>query len=95
MNSLPITDLRAAFLAVLQEFLGDKAPKEITEATNPIKDLGLDSVDGVDFACVLSEKFKCRIPDDLNPMVDDDRQCGRNVGDMITLVRDLMEKEHS
>lgn len=88
-------DVRAAFMATLLEFLGARAPEAISDATDPIKDLGLDSADGVDFACVLSEKFACHIPDNLNPLVDDTRHCGRRVGDMIKLVTDLLEKESS
>jgi acyl carrier protein len=87
--------VRAVFVATLQEFLGTKAPKEIHDTADPIKDLGLDSMDGVDFACVLSEKFGCRIPDDLNPLVDDTRHCGRRVGDMIKLVTDLLEMKEA
>jgi len=95
MKPLPQKDVRVVFLATLREFLGAKAPDEISDTTDPIKDLGLDSEDGVDFACVLSEKFDCHIPDNVNPLVDDGRHCGRRVGDMIKLVTGLLEKESS
>ena len=88
-------DVRVVFMTTLREFLGTKAPNEISDATDPIKDLGLNSEDGVDFACVLSEKFSCHIPDELNPLVDDARYCGRRVGDMIKLMTSLLEKESS
>ncbi len=95
MKTLPQQNVRVVFLTTLREFLGAKAPDEISDETDPIKDLGLDSADGVDFACVLSEKFACHIPNNLNPLVDDAQHCGRRVGDMIKLVTGLLEKEFS
>lgn len=59
MNAPDRNKVRDVFLTTLREFLGENAPAEITEATDPFKDLGLDSEDGVEFACVLSEKFGC------------------------------------
>lgn len=88
-------EVRDAVCAALREFLGDKAPAVISEATDPIKDLGLDSPDGVDFACVLSERCGCMVPDDLNPFVDDTRHCGRQVGEIIELMRYLIQKTSS
>lgn len=93
MNAPNRNEVRDVLLATLREFLGDKAPDQLTEATDPFKDLGLDSEDGVDFACVLSEKFGCMVPNNINPLVDDARQCSRLVGDTIDLMCTLIEKE--
>lgn len=91
-TSLSKDQVREIVLAALRDFLGEKAPKTITDSTDPIKDLGLDSPDGVDFACVLSELLGCEVPKDLNPLVDDARHCGRRVGAMIELLFELVEK---
>ena len=88
-------EIRDAVLAALREFLGDKAPPEITEATDPIKDLGLDSPDGLDFACVLSDLCGCMVPEDVNPFVDDARHRSRKVGEIIELMRDLLARTSS
>jgi acyl carrier protein len=92
MNAPDRNNVRDVFLMTLREFLGENAPAEITEATDPFNDLGLDSEDGVDFACVLSEKFGCKVPDDVNPLVDDARHCSRRLGDAIDLMCVLIQK---
>ena len=91
--SLSRDQVRDALLAVLRDFLREKASATLSETTDPIKDLGLDSPDGVDFACVLSERFECEVPDNLNPFIDDARHCGRRVGAMIDLVLSLIQKQ--
>jgi acyl carrier protein len=93
--SLTRDQVRDALLAILRDFLGEKGSAPISESTDPIKDLGLDSPDGVDFACVLSERFECRVPDDLNPFVDDVRHCGRRVGAIIDLVLRLIQNQRA
>jgi acyl carrier protein len=95
MNAINRNEVRDVLLTTLREFLGDKAPDQITEATDPFKDLGLDSEDGVDFACVLSEKFGCTVPNNVSPLVDDARQCARRVGETIDLMCALIEKERA
>ncbi len=93
MNATARDSVRDALMATLREFLGEKNSVQLTEATDPFKDLGLDSEDGVDFACVLSEKFGCTVPNDLNPFVDDVQQRPRRVGEIVDLVCRLIEKE--
>lgn len=95
MNPLNRTEVLDVLLGTFREFLGAKAPDQLTEETDPFKDLGLDSEDGVDFACVLSEKFNCNVPNNVNPLVDDARQCGRRVGAIADLMCHLIEKERS
>jgi acyl carrier protein len=95
MNAINRNEVCDILLATLREFLGDKAPDQITEATDPFNDLGLDSEDGVDFACVLSEKFGCAVPNDVNPLVDDIRHCPRRIGETIDLMCELLQKSES
>jgi len=95
MNAPNRNEVRDVFFKTLREFLGDKAPDQITEDTDPFKDLGLDSEDGVDFACVLSEKFGCLVPNNVNPLVDDARQCARRVGETIDLMCVLIQRGDS
>lgn len=85
--------VRDVLMATLREFLGEKSSVQLTEATDPFKDLGLDSEDGVDFACVLSEKFGCTVPNELNPFVDDAHHRSRPLGEIVDLVCWLIEKE--
>lgn len=92
MNAPNRNEVRDVLLKTLREFLGENAPDVITETTDPFKDLGLDSEDGVDFACVLSDTFGCKVPDDVNPLVDDARRCARTVGETIDLMCDLIKK---
>lgn len=94
MNAPNRKEVHDLLLGTLKDFLGEKAPVQITESSDPFKDLGLDSVDGVEFACVISEKFRCHVPDDLNPFVDDSRQCGRRIGEVVDLVCSLIAKEN-
>ncbi len=91
MNPPNRNQVRDVLLATLREFLGDKVPAVVSEDTDPFKDLGLDSEDGVEFACVLSEKFGCKVPDDLNPFVDDARHCARRVSETIDLMCGLLQ----
>ncbi|MDD2762619.1 MAG: acyl carrier protein [Opitutaceae bacterium] len=93
MNTFATRDqVRDAVLALLRDFLGTEAPSAITEATDPIKDLGLDSEDGVDFACLLSERFACTVPEDVNPLVNDAKHCGRRIGEIIDFMFALLNK---
>jgi hypothetical protein len=41
---------------------------------------------------VLSERFGCKVPDDLNPLVDDAHQCARPVGQIIDLMCTLIQE---
>jgi acyl carrier protein len=66
---------------VLQADLEKKV--EITYKTNPFADLGKDSHDGVVVACLLSERLGIEIPDDANPLVDDEQQRPRLVEEIV------------
>lgn len=93
MNATTRDSVRDALMATLREFLGDRNSVQLTEATDPFRDLGLSSEDGVDFACVVSERFRCTVPNELNPFVDDAHHRPRRVGEIVDLVCGLIEKE--
>jgi acyl carrier protein len=62
----------------------------MNENTNPMLKLGLDSHDGVNLACILSEEFRCEVPNEVNPLVDDERHRPRLIGEITDLVCKLM-----
>lgn len=95
MNAQERNEVRDLYMKALREFLGDKAPPDLSEATDPFKDLGLDSPDGVDFACELSERLGVKIPNDLNPWVDDANNRGLRLGDSINFVCRVIEQVRS
>lgn len=78
----------------LKEVLDKPIVVEINDQTDPIRNLGLESEDGVEFACALSEKLDYHIPDDLNPFtVDIPRERSRKVFEIVDLICDLLTKE--
>jgi len=56
---------------------------EINAETNPHKDLGIDSADGIDMACFLSARLGLTIPNDQNPLFDDKVQKWRSVKQIV------------
>jgi acyl carrier protein len=87
------TEIEARVIEALQELLGAEFAGKINLRTNPIKDCGKDSEDGIELACLLSERFGVHIPDNLNPFVDDARHRSRTVGEIATLMSKLLERE--
>lgn len=88
-------EIRELVIQSLHEFLNEKSGTcLITETTVPITDLGLDSADGIDLACALSDKLRYHIPDDLNPLVADGSPChARTVKEIIELIQDLVHRQ--
>jgi acyl carrier protein len=83
-----------AVMAALRETLesADIEDCEIRESTRPIEDLGLESIDGVAFACSLSQRLGAAIPDYLNPFVDDEKHKERTIGQIIELAETLVRQ---
>ena len=48
-----------------------------------LRSLGKDSHDGIVFACLLSERLGIELGPELNPLVDDQRQCARRVAEVV------------
>lgn len=86
-------EIEARVIEALLELLGAEFAGRINLRTNPIKDCGKDSEDGIEFACLLSERFGVHIPDNVNPFVDDARNRARTVAEISTLVSKLLERE--
>lgn len=78
----------------LKEYLKDRKVGAVTERTNPINGLGMESMDGVAFACDLSSRLGWDIPGKHNPFVDDKRKRARDVGEMADFLIKLFEKEN-
>lgn len=83
-------DIRRILLDCIIEALGDRKVPEITDRTDPIRDLGLDSEDGVAIACALTDKFGCPIPATINPLVDDSKNRSRRFGEIVSLIQQLL-----
>jgi acyl carrier protein len=83
-------EVRDHVIHALHEILVDKEVPSIDEQTDPMWGLGLDSEDGVDLACTLSDKLNYNIPDKINPLVDDEKNRPRRVGEIVDLVYDLL-----
>lgn len=72
-----------AVIESLRRFIGDE-DREISEHTRPIRDLDLESQDGIAWVLDL-EDLGFRIPPDLNPLVDDERHRARSVREIVEL----------
>ena len=83
--------VRECVLQSLREILGNRPTPEIDDQTDPMLGLGLDSEDGVDLACTLSDKLNYEILDKINPLVDDAKNRPRRVGEITDLVHALIE----
>jgi hypothetical protein len=65
----------------------------VNEATDPIKNLGLCSEDGIELACLLSLKLGFEIPHELNPIKDDARRRPRRVGEIVEFLLNLIDEK--
>ncbi len=71
--------------------LGDNTPTvPIGDDTDPINELGLESIHGVNFACILSDKLPFKIPVDVNPLVNDKKNQARTVGEIVEFLHKLV-----
>ncbi|MCX6641985.1 MAG: hypothetical protein NTV15_01165 [Candidatus Bathyarchaeota archaeon] len=74
-------------------YMGDSRSDQINERTNPITNLGLESIDGVAFACDLSMRLGWEIPPRYNPFIDDKAGATRDIGQMAEFLLKLIRKE--
>jgi len=84
-------EVRDYVIQSLQEIMADREVPPIDDTTDPMRGLGLDSEDGVDLACTLSDKLNYDIPHKINPLVDDAKNRPRRVGEIVELVYQLLE----
>jgi acyl carrier protein len=76
----------SAVIDILKGLFRDNV--QINNDTNPIKDLGLESVDGILLAPRVGSKLGIRIPDNENLLVDAQKQT-RTVREIIEIVMSL------
>ena len=88
--SLTRDGVRECVIECLLEISSQQNPPALDEKSNPMWKLGLDSHDGVNLACKLSEKLNYDIPKDVNPLVDDKRNRPRRVGEIADLVSSML-----
>lgn len=98
--SLTKRDIRECVIESIREILTNNADTPITDQTDPVLHLGLDSLDGVLIAGVLCDKLKFNIPPKLNPFVDDGPPPRvRCVGEIVTCLFQILarqqEKSHA
>ena len=53
----------------IREIMPKGTDAQITEQTCPIADLGLESLDGVECACILGDKLGFKLPMNMNPII--------------------------
>ncbi|NUM53515.1 MAG: hypothetical protein HUU46_07720 [Candidatus Hydrogenedentes bacterium] len=98
--SLTKQDIRDCVVESVREMLTDNANTPITDQTDPVVHLGLDSLDGVLIAATICDKLKFNIPTNLNPFVDDGPPPRvRCVGEIVTCLFQILvrqqEKSHA
>ena len=95
MSDATKTLAREAVIGALDELLDELGADHgaITDDSFPIGDLGLDSADGIDFACRLSDKLRVEVPNDANPFVDDEKVCARTVKQIIEFAGELLRSQ--
>lgn len=75
--------IKELVLETLVNYVPGLKARTISEGDNPFRDYGLESIDGIGFACDLSRKLDLRIPKGDNPFVDDTKKAARNLGQII------------
>lgn len=65
------------------------------ESTDLARELGLTSLEGVDFVLDLCETFKFDFPEDFNPVVHESGKRGMRYGELIDRVAAYLEEEES
>ena len=70
-------------LQVVREVIAEVAQRnDFNDNTPPISGLGLASVDGPQVAVCLEIRLGIKIPNKLNPLVDDDRRRERTISEI-------------
>lgn len=90
--SLDRNQMRRLVIQTIREALDWNRDAEIEDNTDPIRQLGLNSEDGVDFACGISAKLDYDIPESINPFVIDKPRRPRRVGEITDLLCELLEQ---
>lgn len=84
---MEVTTARAGILAVLEEEIGKIAKKRnISAETSIVRDLGLDSLEVMNFIMALEDRFDVSIPLDMVAEVE-------TVGDLAAVIESLKDEE--
>jgi acyl carrier protein len=88
-----VREIVISSLKETMEQAGHDVPKDVRDSTQPIKDLGLDSPMGVNFACAVSA-HGIEVPDTDNPFIDDvHKKRPRNIGEIVDHLLSLAMKQ--
>lgn len=85
-------EIRAGVVQVIRGCCDEDKRQAISTNSRPVPDLGLESRDGVDFACDISAKLGVFIPYHVNPFVDEKKQA-RTVGQIVDLVYECAQQK--
>lgn len=79
------TTVEARVRRQLEKFVSKSGGSEIkiVPQTDLIKDVGLTSLQGVEFVLDLCDEFEYEFPADFNPFIDDERQRGQTFGGLV------------
>ena len=83
--------VRDSVIEILGELLAqlDCPAAELNDDIS-LRDIGLDSASGLEFVCEIEDRFNCKIPDDSNLFVDDEKRRLRTVGELISSVSQVV-----
>jgi len=86
------SERRETVLKCLARFLEStgRAKVALDDRVHLMRDLGLNSDEGIDFVCDLCEELKFEFPTDFNPFVHESGRRGRRIGEMVKAVLSLM-----
>lgn len=85
-------EIRSAVVESLNA-IGDNVNwPSVSGQTDPINDLGLESLDGLDLCLEIEARLPCKIDEKLNPLVDDSKQCARTIDQIVDWLQPLMEE---
>lgn len=75
----------------LLERRSDMEPVEFTKTTDPEKDLGVDSLEGIELTCELSKRLNIEIPVEENILVNEDKNGRRKMRNFGEIAARLLE----
>lgn len=90
VTPLSYNDVASVLIECLRSLAGDKSPDEIRPDLDIFREWGLDSEDGVDLAADIASRLGIQIPDDENPLVEEnirtDRKRARSFREVVNYV---------
>lgn len=87
--------VREIIIQTLREACDFDLGKVVPDSAKPFSDLGLESVDGILIAPRLCAKLGINIPPEVNPLIDDERECKRTVGELVDFMLTMMPAEET